>query len=100
MAAELGVSSRVAQEIKKALVEQHGVNIGSACGKHSGWFIPVSQAEVDLTMKQYRARVKSLCILIAKTTQAASLSGVMKQLALEFEQEDACILNSTQLPAK
>jgi hypothetical protein len=38
-------------------------------------------------MQQYRNRVKSLC-LIAKTTAAANLSGVMRQLALEFEQEE------------
>ena len=39
-------------------------------------------------MRQYRNRVKSLCVLIAKTTAAANLSGVMRQLALEFEQEE------------
>ena len=88
MASQLGVSQRVAQEIKKSLVEHHGVSIGSSCGKRHGWYIPETQREIDATTRQYRSRVKSLCILIAKTTAAANLSGVMRQLALEFEQED------------
>jgi predicted DNA-binding transcriptional regulator YafY len=88
MAAKLGVSNRTAQEVKKTLVEHHGINIGSSCGKRSGWFLCENQAEVDTTLKQYRNRVKSLCVLIAKTTAAANLSGVMRQLALEFEQEE------------
>ena len=88
MAARLDVSARTAQEIKKALVEQHGIAIGSACGKRSGWYIPENQAEIDATIEQYRARVKSLCILIAKTTAAANLSGVMRQLAMEFDAEE------------
>lgn len=88
MAAELGVSSRVAQEIKKSLVEQHHVSIGSSCGKRSGWFIPIDQAEVDATIKNYKKRVRSLCILISGTTAAAAISGTMKQLAIEFEEEE------------
>ena len=89
MAAELGVSSRVAQDIKKTLVEQHGITIGSSCGKRHGWYIPETESEIQATMNQYRARVKSLCILIAKTTAAANLSGVMKQLMIEFQEEEA-----------
>lgn len=88
MAAQLGVSTRLAQDIKKSLVEQHGVSIGSSCGKRHGWYLPETQGEVEATMRQYRNRVKSLCVLIAKTTAAANLSGVMRQLALEFEQEE------------
>jgi hypothetical protein len=88
MAAKLGLSNRMVQEIKKSLVEHHGINIGSSCGKRSGWFLCETQAEVDSTLKQYRNRVKSLCVLIAKTTAAANRSGVMRQLALEFEQEE------------
>jgi hypothetical protein len=89
MAARLDVSARTAQEIKKTLVEQYGIAIGSACGKRSGWYIPINQAEVDATLKQYRSRVKSLCILIAKTTDAANISGVMRQLAMDFEAEES-----------
>jgi len=88
MAAQLGVSSRLAQEIKKSLVENHGVNIGSSCGRIHGWYIPETQSEIEATTRQYRSRVKSLCILIAKTTAAANLSGVMRQLLLEFEEEE------------
>jgi hypothetical protein len=88
MAAQLGVSTRTAQDIKKRLVEQHGISIGSSCGKQHGWYLPETQSEVEATMKQYRNRVRSLCVLIAKTTAAANLSGVMRQLALEFEQEE------------
>ena len=88
MAAQLGVSTRLAQDIKKNLVEQHGVSIGSSCGKRHGWYLPETQSEVEATMRQYRNRVKSLCVLIAKTTAAANLSGVMRQLALEFEREE------------
>ena len=88
MAGQLGVSTRTAQDLKKTLVEVHGVSIGSSCGRKHGWYLPETQNEVEATMKQYRSRVKSLCILIAKTTAAANLSGVMKQLALEFEQEE------------
>jgi hypothetical protein len=88
MAAQLGVSTRMAQDVKKSLVEQHGISIGSSCGKQHGWYLPETQGEVDATMKQYRNRVRSLCVLIAKTTAAANLSGVMRQLALEFEQEE------------
>jgi hypothetical protein len=88
MAAQLGVLTRTAQDIKKTLVEQHGISIGSSCGKQHGWYLPETQSEVEATMRQYRNRVKSLCILIAKTTAAANRSGVMRQLALEFEQEE------------
>jgi hypothetical protein len=88
MAAVLGVSTRVCQQIKKSLVEVHHVNIGSSCGSKSGWFIPVTEEETALTLKNYKNRIRSLCILVARTQQAASLSEVAKQLALEFEQED------------
>ena len=88
MASRLGVSTRAVQNIKKTLVENHGISIGSSCGKRHGWYLPETQSEVEATMRQYRNRVKSLCILIAKTTAAANLSGVMKQLALDFEQEE------------
>lgn len=88
MATHLGISTRTAQDIKKILVEQHGISIGSSCGKQHGWYLPETQGEVEATMKQYRNRVKSLCVLIAKTMAAANLSGVMRQLALEFEQEE------------
>jgi hypothetical protein len=88
MAAQLGVSTRMARDLKKTLVEVHGISIGSSCGKQHGWYLPETQGEVEATLRQYRSRVKSLCVLIAKTTAAANLSGVMRQLAMEFEEEE------------
>ena len=97
MAARLNVSEREARDIKRQVIEQHKVPVGSSTGKHSGWYWISTQEEMDATIGQYRSRVKSLCILIAMTTSAGSLAGVMRQMALEFEEEqvhekDMCAL--------
>jgi hypothetical protein len=89
---------REAQKIKKLAVEKHGIPIGSSCGADHGWYWIATQDEMDATIRNYRNRVKSLCVLIAKTTAAVSLSGVMRQLAMEFEVEvthdqDLCALS-------
>jgi hypothetical protein len=94
MAGRLGygrekAGQRKAQMVKAAAVEA-GHLIGSSCGQSHGWFVPATQEEIESTTRQYRNRVKSLCILIARTRAAASLSDVMHQLALEFEQESRC----------
>lgn len=93
MAGRLGferdkAGQRRAQMIKKMAVEQHGIPVGSSCGKSHGWFLASTPEEIEATTRQYRNRVRSLCVLIAKTTAAASLSGVMRQLAMEFEADD------------
>jgi hypothetical protein len=80
MAALLGVSARVAQQIKKDLVERHHVSIGSACGSKSGWFIPQSDDEVQATISQYKKRgqesVYSYCGDTARGSDQRDLAAV------------------------
>lgn len=77
---------REAQRIKRGLVEL-GYAIGSSCGKHSGWYIPTSDQEMQSTLKQYSSRFYSLSVLI-KRTKAMIGRVENPQLSMRFEQEE------------
>ncbi len=88
MAARLGVSTRVAQQIKAAAVEQ-GMLIGSSCGKNHGWYYPETPDEVDATCFQYESRIRSLAKLLRRTRGADRFRQFTGELALEFEEVQA-----------
>lgn len=91
MASRLGferdkTGQRQAQEIKRAVVER-GVLVGSSCGKSHGWYRPVTNQEIQATLGQYKARIRSLVELIKMTEGAAGVKAFVGELALEFEKE-------------
>jgi hypothetical protein len=91
MAEQLGLGhdkygERLAQKIKKHLVEEHLVCIGSSCGEPYGWYQAVTQAEIDATLLQYEHRLKSLSHLIARMKKSTPAE-ILRQQALTFEQE-------------
>ena len=88
MAKAVGVDEREAQNIKRHLVESHGVCIGSSCGRPPGWYQPLTQQEVNATVRQYRHRLISLARLIAKTEQSTPAE-ILGQLKLQLEGKDA-----------
>lgn len=77
---------RLAQRIKKHLVEEHLVCIGSSCGEPHGWYQAVTQAEVEATVLQYEHRLKSISHLIARMKKSTPAE-ILRQQALAFEQE-------------
>ncbi len=81
----LRVSTRKVRQLKKSLVEEHGILIGSSCaGDEGGYYQPVTDDEVGQTVAQYTNRVRSLVQLIARTKRA-SIRTTMNELALEFD---------------
>ena len=85
----LRVSTRKVRQLKKSLVEEHGILVGSSCaGDDGGYYQPVTADEVAATVANYKARIRSLAQLIRKTEGAAELKAFMGQLALEFEAEE------------
>ena len=88
----LRVSTRKVRQLKKSLVEEHGILVGSSCdSEDGGYYKPVTADEVSRTVANYKARIRSLVTLIKKTEGAAELSAFMAQLRLEFEQEEVTI---------
>jgi len=75
---------RKAQLVKAAAVDA-GHLIGSSCGASHGWYVPESDAEVQATVGQYKARLRSLAVLIRQTEGAAGVKTYLGQLAMEFE---------------
>jgi hypothetical protein len=86
MAGRLNVSTRQAQKIKELVVER-GMLVGSSCGKSHGWYAPATQQEIQATLGNYKARIRSLARTIRYTEGAAGFSKFVGELALEFEQE-------------
>lgn len=76
---------RRAQLVKQAAVEA-GHLVGSSCGKIHGWYAPASDAEIQDTLHQYKARIRSLAQLIRKTEGAAGFKKFVGQLELEMEE--------------
>jgi hypothetical protein len=85
MAGRLQVSTRRAQLIKAAVVEQ-GNLVGSSCGLSHGWFQPETDAEIQSTLNQYKSRIRSLARLVRMTEGAAGFDKFVGELALEFEE--------------
>jgi hypothetical protein len=90
MAGRLGferdkAGQRKAQLVKKIAVEQHGIPVGSSCGKSHGWFWASTPEEIESTVSQYEARIRSLARLIRKTKGAAAFREFVGQLQMEFE---------------
>jgi len=77
---------RRAQLIKAAVVEA-GHLVGSSCGHSHGWYQPETDAEIQATIGQYEARIRSLAALIRKTRGAAGFKTYLSQLAMEFEEQ-------------
>ena len=92
MAGRLGFDTgkagqRKAQQIKRLAVDQ-GLCVGSSCWRgRSGWYLPDSDEEVRMTTNQYKARIRSLAVLIRNTEGAAGFKQFTRQLELEMEQE-------------
>lgn len=91
MAEQLGVGrrktgQRIAQKIKKHLVEEHAVPVGSSCGEHSGWYVPETEQEITDTIENYMSRLRSLSVLIARTKRCTPAE-LLHQQALHFETE-------------
>lgn len=84
MAGRLGVSQRRAQHIKSFVVEA-GHLVGSSClaGCH-GWYQPASNEEIQKTLSNYKARIRSLARTIRQTEGAAGYQQFVGELALEF----------------
>lgn len=77
---------RKAQMVKAAVVDA-GYLVGSSCGKSHGWFWPATNEEVEQTVQQYEARIRSLARLIRQTRGASGFKAFVGQLAMEFEKE-------------
>lgn len=77
---------RIVRVIKRDVADS-GVLIGSSCGRMPGYFIPETQEEIQATLGNYEARLKSLAALIRKTKGAAGFKAYLGQLAMEFEEE-------------
>ncbi len=77
---------RKAQMVKAAVVEA-GYLVGSSCGHNHGWFWPTTDEEVNATVQQYEARIRSLARLIRQTRGAAGFKAFVGQLAMEFEEQ-------------
>lgn len=75
---------RRAQMIKAAVVEA-GHLVGSSCGASHGWYQPETEAEVQATIAQYEARIRSLARLILKTKGADGFRQYLGQLQMELE---------------
>ena len=91
MAGRLQVSMRQAQQIKRLAVDQ-GLCVGSSCWRgRSGWYLPDSDEEVRMTTNQYKARIRSLAVLIKNTEGAAGFKQFVGELALEFEKEEVSV---------
>jgi hypothetical protein len=91
MAGQLGferdkAGQRRAQLVKAAAVAA-GHLVGSSCGLNHGWYQPESDAEIQATLGQYKARIRSLAALIRQTEGAAGVKTYLGQLAMEFEPE-------------
>jgi len=86
MAGRLQVSTRRAQCIKAEVVEL-GNLVGSSCGVSHGWYMPESDAEIQATLNQYKARIRSLARLVRLTEGAAGFDQFVGELQLEFDQE-------------
>lgn len=81
-------NERIVRGLKRELVEA-GHLIASSCGKRSGYFIPETADEMTEPLRNYKARLKSLAVLIASIEGAAALRGLFGQLELELEKEKA-----------
>ena len=69
MSKALGLGERGHREtraIKRAVCDS-GVAVGSSVGKISGYYLPVSEAEIEATLRQYCGRFYSLSVLIKQT---------------------------------
>ena len=91
MAGRLGferdkAGQRKAQKVKEAVV-QMGILVGSSCGKSHGWYQPQTNEEIQATLGQYKARIRSLAQLIRQTEGAAGFKAFVGQLAMEFEEQ-------------
>lgn len=89
MAGRLGferdkAGQRRAQLVKAAVVEK-GILVGSSCGKISGWYTPANDAEIQATLGQYKARIRSMAKTIRYTEGAAGFNKFVGELQLEFE---------------
>jgi hypothetical protein len=75
---------RMVRRWKRELVDE-GHLIASSCGKCPGYFVPVRKEEMAEPLRNYKARLKSLAVLIASIEGAAALQGLWGQLQLELE---------------
>lgn len=90
LAGKLGVGEtrngeRIVRVIKREVADS-GVLIGSSCGRQPGYFIPESPEEIQATLANYEARLRSLVQLIRATRSAAEFKQFMGQLSLEYEE--------------
>lgn len=83
LADHLGVSTRMVQLWKRALVDG-GYLIGSSCEPgRSGYYIPETVQEIRDTVAQYEARLVSLAKLIRASKGKREVLALLGQLSLE-----------------
>lgn len=75
---------RMVRRWKRELVEE-GHLIASSCGRYPGYFVPVRKEEMVEPLRNYKARLKSLAVLIASIEGVAALQGLWGQLQLELD---------------
>ena len=56
------------------------------CSASHGWYSPSSSEEIEATLRNYKARIRSLARTIRYTEGAAGFKQFVGELALEFEE--------------
>lgn len=82
LAGMLGMEERRLRMTIKHLVEDHAFLIGSSTVKPCGYFIPVSEDEIDQVTGQLMHRLKSLALRISRLKKI-SVEQIFHQLRLE-----------------
>ena len=88
LAAEAGVSPRVAQELVKHLIESHGQSIGSSTGDPHGYYMIQSADDLERSKAQLRHRIISTARRLAQLEKSTAPK-VLGQITLDLEQERA-----------
>jgi hypothetical protein len=84
LAAWTGLSERHVQQVVAALIEDHGLPIGSAVKRPMGYFLIETDEELRESLSQLTHRITALARRIA-SRQHSTLPIVLQQLALELE---------------
>lgn len=87
LAVRLDTSERLVRSLKRELADE-GLLIGSSCdARCSGYYLPETSDEIQATLLNYEARLRSLAKLIRATKGAAGFSTFLEQLSLELEEQ-------------
>ena len=84
MASLTGLSERHVQQVVAALIEMHGMPIGSAVKKPMGYFLIENEDELAESLSQLVHRITALARRIA-ALKHSTLSVVLQQLSLDLK---------------